>query len=206
MADIVKAGWLQRRTTILKNWKREWFILTSDARLRRVSSPEKQNDRADDTFQLERCREMHIGSEQVPHTIEPPNGSTREQLIELVPSNGDTWTLCAESEDDLLAWATSFVDVRQLHIERMHQQQAQWTNTQIPPARYDFVYYPGNYGSDNSSRIYRTYDGPTHRVILVDRDSYYDNSRDVAAGALTGMALGTLMFLPMLIVLPLMLL
>ena len=40
--DIVKAGWLQRRTTILKNWKSEWFILTSDARLRRMSSPVKQ--------------------------------------------------------------------------------------------------------------------------------------------------------------------
>jgi hypothetical protein len=70
MADIVKAGWLSRRTTLLKNWKREWFILTNDARLRRMSSPDKQYDKADDVFQLSRCRELRIGGEQVPYTIE----------------------------------------------------------------------------------------------------------------------------------------
>ncbi|CAF1222822.1 unnamed protein product [Rotaria sordida] len=117
MADIVKAGWLLRRTTILKNWKREWFILTNDARLRRMSNPDKQFDKADDVFQLSRCRELRIGTEQVPYNIEPPDGSTRAQLMQLVPSEGDPWTLCAESTDDLLAWQTSFDDVRQLHIE-----------------------------------------------------------------------------------------
>jgi hypothetical protein len=196
MTDIVKAGWLQRRTTILKNWNREWFILTRDARLRRMSSPEKQYDKADDVFQLDRCREMRVGSEQVPHTIESPNGSTREQLIELVPSKGDTWTLCAESADDLLAWQTTLDEVRQLYIERLHQSQAQRTNTQIPPGRYEFAYYSSVYGGDYSPRIYRTSDGSTNTIILVDRDSGYDTS-NVAVGAMTGMALGSLMLWPL---------
>ncbi|CAF4068926.1 unnamed protein product, partial [Rotaria magnacalcarata] len=117
MADIVKAGWLFRRTTVLKNWKREWFILTNDARLRRMSDPAKQFDKADDVFQLSRCRELRIGTTQVPYNIDPPEDATRAQLMQLVPGEGDPWTLCAESTDDLLAWQTSFDDVRQLHIE-----------------------------------------------------------------------------------------
>jgi hypothetical protein len=153
MTEIVKAGWLQRRTTILKNWKREWFVLTSDARLLRMSSPIQQYDRADGIFQLNRWREMRIGSEHLSHTIQPPDGSTREQLIELVPSEGDTWILCAESTDDLLAWQTSFDDVRQLYIERMQRQHAQWTNTQIPTSQYDFVYYPSIYGDDYPQQV-----------------------------------------------------
>lgn len=31
--EIVKVGWLQCRTKILKNWKREWFVLTDEARV-----------------------------------------------------------------------------------------------------------------------------------------------------------------------------
>ncbi|CAF1097098.1 unnamed protein product [Adineta ricciae] len=196
MTDIVKAGWLQRRTTILKNWKREWFVLTNDARLRRMASPEKQNDKADDVFELNRCRQIRFGSDEISATVEPPNESTREQLIELVPSKGDIWTLCAESTDDLVAWQTSFEDVRQLYIERMQQQHAQWTNTQIPPNRY--VFY-----SDSSDlpRIYRTSNGQQQpqTVIIVDRDPYYDGCGSIAAGAMTGMALSTMMMWPFLL-------
>ncbi|CAF2414226.1 unnamed protein product [Rotaria sp. Silwood2] len=196
MADIVKAGWLLRRTTILKNWKREWFILTNDARLRRMASPDKQFDKADDVFQLSRCRELRIGTEHVPYNIEPPDGSTRAQMMQLVPSEGDPWTLCAESTDDLLAWQTSFDDVRQLHIERLQQQQAQFNNIQFPSGRYDFADYPGIYQGDYPHQVYRAPDGSTHTVIFVDRGLRYGTGSGIAAGALTGMALGSLMWWP----------
>ncbi|UJR25560.1 hypothetical protein I4U23_006905 [Adineta vaga] len=199
MTDIVKAGWLQRRTTILKNWKREWFILTRDARLRRMASPDKQYDKADEVFELNRCRQIRVGTDQISNTIEPPNGSTCEQLIELVPSKGDIWTLCAESVDDLFAWQTSFEDVRQLYIERTQQQHAQWTNTQIPPNRYDATIYRNViYNSSSSPRIYQTSDGPAQTIIIVDRDSCYDGCGSMAAGAMTGMALGSMMMWPLL--------
>ncbi|CAF0752956.1 unnamed protein product [Adineta steineri] len=198
MTDIVKAGWLQRRTTILKNWKREWFVLTRDARLRRMSSPQKHNEKADEVFELNRCREIRFGSEHIAKTIEPPTDSTREQLMEIVPGSGDTWTLCAESTDDLFAWQTSFDDVRQLYIERMQQLHARWTNTQIPPNRYNYTYYQNIYGdSSDSPRIYETSNGPAPRVIVVDRDPHYSRGGDAAAGVMTGMALGTLMLWPM---------
>jgi hypothetical protein len=196
MADIVKAGWLSRRTTVLKNWKREWFILTNDARLRRMSSPDKQYDKADDVFQLSRCRELRIGSEQVPYNIEPPNGSTRAQMFQLIPSDGDPWTLCAESTDDLLAWQTSFDDVRQLHIERFQQQQAQFNNLQMPRGQYDFAHYPGVYQGNYPHQVYRAPDGSTHTIIFVDRGSRYSTGGAVATGALTGLALGSLMWWP----------
>jgi len=195
MTDVVKAGWLNRRTTVLKNWKREWFVLTNDARLRRMSGPEKQYDKADDVFQLSRCRELRIGSTQVPYNIEPPNGSTRAEMMQLVPSEGDPWTLCAESTDDLLAWQTSFDDVRQLHIERL-QQQASFTNIRLPPGRYDFAHYPGLYEGDIPHQVYRAPDGSTHTVIFVDRGARYASGSDLAAGALTGLALGSLMWWP----------
>jgi hypothetical protein len=198
MADIVKAGWLLRRTTLLKNWKREWFILTNDARLRRMSSPTKQYDTADAVFQLSRCRELRIGAEQVPYDIQPPDGSTRAQMMQLVSSKGDTWTLCCESTDDLLAWQTSFDDVRQLYIERFQQQQQQnqFNNMRLPPGRYDFAHYPGVYQGNYPHQVYRAPDGSTHTVIYVDRRSRYGTGSSVAAGALTGVAVGTLMWWP----------
>jgi len=190
--DIVKAGWLHRRTTILKNWKREWFFLTKDARLHRVSSPDKQQDKADGVFELSRWREMLSGSEQVPSTIEPPNGSTREQLMQLVPSDDDTWTLCAESTDDLLAWRTTFEDVRQSYIERMHQEQVEWTNKQIPTNRNDFASYQGLSYADFPYQTYRAADGSTHTVICVDQYA----RDDITEIPLTGMAFDTFMFRP----------
>lgn len=196
MSDVVKAGWLFRRTTILKNWKREWFILTNDARLRRMSSPAKHFDKAEDVFQLSRCRELRIGATQVPYDIPPPDGAVREQMMQLVPSEGDPWTLCAESTDDLLAWQTSFDDVRQLHIERFQQQQARHDNIQLPAGAYDFAHYPGVYQGDYPHRTYRAADGSTHTIIYVDRDSRYHSGGNLAAGALTGLALGSLMWWP----------
>ncbi|CAF1332195.1 unnamed protein product [Rotaria magnacalcarata] len=196
MADIVKAGWLFRRTTVLKNWKREWFILTNDARLRRMSDPAKQFDKADDVFQLSRCRELRIGTTQVPYNIDPPEDATRAQLMQLVPGEGDPWTLCAESTDDLLAWQTSFDDVRQLHIERLQQQQAQLNNIRFPTGRYDFAHYPGVYQGNFPHQVYRAPDGSTHTVIFVERGARYNDGSGIAAGALTGMAIGSLMWWP----------
>ncbi|CAF3049135.1 unnamed protein product [Rotaria socialis] len=196
MTDIVKAGWLFRRTTVLKNWKREWFILTNDARLRRMSDPAKQFDKADDVFQLSRCRELRIGTTQVPYNIGPPEDATREQLMQLVPGEGDPWTLCAESTDDLLAWQTSFDDVRQLHIERLQQQQAQLNNIRFPPGRYDFAHYPGVYQGNFPHQVYRAPDGSTHTVIFVERGARYNGGSGIATGALAGMAIGSLMWWP----------
>jgi hypothetical protein len=196
MTDIVKAGWLQRRTTVLKTWKREWFILTDDARLRRMSSPDKQYEKADDVFQLSRCRELRIGADQVAYNIDPPSDSTRAQMIQLVPSEGDPWTLCAESTDDLLAWQTSFDAVRQLHIERLQQQQAQFNGIQLPAGRYDFAYHPGVYRGNYPHQVCRAADGSTYTVVYVDRGSRYGTGSGLAAGALTGLAIGSLMWWP----------
>jgi hypothetical protein len=198
--DIIRAGWLERRTTILKNWKREWFVLRSDARLCRMSSPEKQYDKADGVLQLNRCREMRFGQKQVDCAIEPPNGSTREYLMELVPSDGDTWTLYAESMDDLVAWQIAFEDVRQLYIENLHRQRTQQTNTQIPSGRCNSVYYRRVYDDDCIREVYRSPDGTRHTVILVDRD-YYDPYDDMTSGAVTGMAVASLMLIPLLFLL-----
>ncbi|CAF3425432.1 unnamed protein product [Rotaria socialis] len=204
MADIVKAGWLFRRTTVLKNWKREWFILTNDARLRRISDPVKQFDKADDVFQLSRCRELNFGAERVPHNIDPPRDATRAQLMQLVPSEGDPWALCAESTDDLLAWQTSFNDVRQLYIERLQQQQTQYNSTRLSSRRYDCIYYSSVYPDDFSQHIYYTPNGSTQTIILVDRDPRCDAGSDIATGAFISVAIGTCMLLPFLM-LPLLL-
>lgn len=196
MTDIVKAGWLFRRTTVLKNWKREWYILTKDARLRRMSGPEKQFEKADDVFQLQRCRELRIGPTQVTYNIEPPENGSRDQMMQLVPSEGDTWTLCAESTDDLLAWQTSFDDVRQFYIEQVQQQHMQYANLRMPMGRYDFAHYPGLYEGNYPHHVYRSADGSTHTIIYVDRHARYNSGSDIAAGALTGLALGSLMWWP----------
>jgi hypothetical protein len=118
--------------------------------------------------------------------------------MELVPNEGDIWTLSAESTDDLLAWQTSFDDVRQLYIERMQRQQAQSTNARIPSNRYDFSYQQDVYNGGYPHQVYRASDGSTHTIIIVDRDSgYYRGGDNIAAGALSGMAVGSLMLWPM---------
>jgi len=170
--------------------------LTNDARLRRMESPDKEYDKADGVFQLSKCRELRIGAEQVPYTIEPPSDSTRAQLMELISSDGETWTLCAESPDDLLAWQTSFDEVRQLHIERLQQQHAQFNNVRLPPGRYDFANYPGIYSGSYPHHVYQAPDGSTHTIVFVDRASRYRGGDGLAAGAMTGLAVGSLMWWP----------
>jgi hypothetical protein len=196
--DVIRAGWLYRRTTVLKNWKREWFILTNDARLCRMPSPDKQYEKAEGVLQLNRCREMRFGQDQVDYKIEPPNEATREYLMELVPSDGDTWTLYAESTDDLVAWQMAFEDVRQLYIENMQRQHAQRTNTQIPSGRGRSVRYRRVFDGDCTREVYLVPDGSTYTVFLVDDDVYSDPCLDAARGAAAGLAIGSLIMLPLL--------
>jgi hypothetical protein len=78
--------------------------------------------------------------------------------MQLVANEGDIWTLCAESVDDSMVWQISFEDVRQAYIERVQQEEAKLTNSQIPPKRGDFEYEQGIYEDDYPYWIYRAAD------------------------------------------------
>lgn len=175
---IIKSGWLQRRTTILKNWKREWFVLTDDARLLRMISPKRIYEKPDDIFHINQLQEIRVGSEQVLNNIEPPSQSTRDYLMSLVPIDGDTWDLYAESSDDLLSWKISLEDAHTVCIEHMKQARDQSRNEEVSSKEDDLI---SRY-QDLSERLqphktYREEDGLIYTSLFGNKDSPFDISK-----------------------------
>ncbi|CAF1267775.1 unnamed protein product [Didymodactylos carnosus] len=193
MGDIVKAGWLHRQTKILKNWKKQWFTLSNDGRLRYFDSPDKQFDVADDVFFLNKCKEIKAGG-QIDPSLKIPLEFSTQQVFQIISNDNSVWTLIAESEDDVMAWQLAFEEVRRLHVQRLQQTGVIPTNFSIPANHY-VLNYPGEYDGEYPHQVYMGPDGRTHTVVFVDRSRYYHG--DAALGAFTGLAIGSLLFWPL---------
>ncbi|KAL8567221.1 hypothetical protein ACOMHN_046631 [Nucella lapillus] len=109
--DIAKAGWLQRQSTVLHRWKKNWFVLYRDGVLRYFESQE--SPRAEEVFTLRSCCSLiKTGPEVEPVT--PPEGvsSGKACLLELVMRDRGSMVLCAESLDDMKAWQYALEEAR----------------------------------------------------------------------------------------------
>ncbi|XP_078266880.1 pleckstrin homology domain-containing family B member 2 [Rhinoraja longicauda] len=105
----IKSGWLLRQSTILKRWKNNWFDLWSSGQLfyyddqLRVDMEDKIHIKVD-------C--VNIRSEYECRDFQPPEGKSKDCLLQILCRDGRTINLCAESPDDCLAWTIALQDVR----------------------------------------------------------------------------------------------
>ncbi|ESN95259.1 hypothetical protein HELRODRAFT_193605 [Helobdella robusta] len=154
--EIAKAGWLFRQSTILKRWKKNWFVLYRDGSFKYYE--DRQHNSAEDVIEMNvDCSDVFS---EVLH-VTPPHHLDASCLFSLKKVNGDVWLLCAENIDDKKAWEFVLNDARLLP-------------PYIPPPPYN-VAYPNNH--------YNVYDGVTYTSMpayyqqhQIPYDHHYQNS------------------------------
>uniref|UniRef100_Q96CS7-2 Isoform 2 of Pleckstrin homology domain-containing family B member 2 n=1 Tax=Homo sapiens TaxID=9606 RepID=Q96CS7-2 len=106
---FVKSGWLLRQSTILKRWKKNWFDLWSDGHLIYYDDQTRQNIE-DKVHMPMDCINIRTGQEC--RDTQPPDGKSKDCMLQIVCRDGKTISLCAESTDDCLAWKFTLQDSR----------------------------------------------------------------------------------------------
>ncbi|XP_012505388.1 PREDICTED: pleckstrin homology domain-containing family B member 2 isoform X1 [Propithecus coquereli] len=216
---FVKSGWLLRQSTILKRWKKNWFDLWLDGHLIYYDDQTRQSIE-DKVHMPVDCINIRVGHEC--RDIQPPDGKSKDCMLQIVCRDGKTISLCAESTDDCLAWKFTLQDSRTntayVGSAVMTDETAVVSSpppytayaTPTPEQAYGYGPYGGAYPA-GTQVVYAAngqafavpyqypYAGlygqqPTNQVII--RERYRDSDSDLAlgmlAGAATGMALGSL--------------
>uniref|UniRef100_A0A8B9PNT0 Pleckstrin homology domain containing B1 n=1 Tax=Apteryx owenii TaxID=8824 RepID=A0A8B9PNT0_APTOW len=101
---LLKSGWLWRQSSILRRWKRSWFVLYLDGALVYYHD-ESQREEEGSISLRPGCRDVRVGREC--RAVQPPEGKSRDCLLALALRDGSATTLCAESEDDASARQTA---------------------------------------------------------------------------------------------------
>ncbi|KAK3734096.1 hypothetical protein RRG08_000011 [Elysia crispata] len=145
--DIAKAGWLYRQSSVLRRWKKHWFVLDRQGDLRYFESPE--TPRAEERIVI-RAGVIHINSGKQCRPSDPPDahGYTKEGFLELVMRDKESMLLCAESVDDMRAWQIALEEARTLGFEARHPGVTNTTTIIAAPGHspygYSYAYnYPG---------------------------------------------------------------
>ncbi|XP_043383431.1 pleckstrin homology domain-containing family B member 1 isoform X2 [Chelonia mydas] len=106
---LMKSGWLWRQSSILRRWKRNWFVLWLDGGLVYYQD-ETQRDLEGRIHIKFNCRDIKTGREC--RDVQPPEGKSRDCLMTIVLRDGSKVTLCAESEDDAVAWKMAVLEAK----------------------------------------------------------------------------------------------
>ncbi|NXU20425.1 PKHB1 protein, partial [Pardalotus punctatus] len=188
---LVKSGWLWRQSSILRRWKRNWFVLYLDGSLVYYHD-ETQRDMDGRIHIKYSCRDVRIGREC--KDVQPPEGRSRDCLLTVVLRDGSKTTLCAESEDDAVAWKMAVLEAKS-------------TPVRLPPATTaTSTEVGGPAAAGGASRALPPAHAPfslaapgvTH--VIVREDPYRVSGDQMAlgllAGAATGAALGSFMWMP----------
>ncbi|NWR77838.1 PKHB1 protein, partial [Centropus unirufus] len=191
---LVKSGWLWRQSSILRRWKRNWFVLYLDGSLVYYHD-ETQRDMDGRIHIQHRCRDVRSGREC--GDVQPPEGKGRDCLLTIVLRDGSKTTLCAESQDDALAWKMAVLEAKSTPV-RFHPAAA---GTAPPRVEVSL----GKQGSrcPLAAQLIPPFfclpaPGVTHVIV---REEPYRVSGDqmalgLLAGAATGAALGSFMWMP----------
>ncbi|NXD45333.1 PKHB1 protein, partial [Copsychus sechellarum] len=181
---LVKSGWLWRQSSILRRWKRNWFVLYLDGSLVYYHD-ETQRDMDGRIHIKYSCRDVRIGREC--KDVQPPEGRSRDCLLTVVLRDGSKTTLCAESEDDAVAWKMAVLEAKSTPVRLCPPEQG---------------HHPGmGFGIQDLGMerpLSLAAPGVTH--VIVREDPYRVSGDQMAlgllAGAATGAALGSFMWMP----------
>ncbi|NWR00258.1 PKHB1 protein, partial [Paradoxornis webbianus] len=196
---LVKSGWLWRQSSILRRWKRNWFVLYLDGSLVYYHD-ETQRDMDGRIHIKYSCRDVRIGREC--KDVQPPEGRSRDCLLTVVLRDGSKTTLCAESEDDAVAWKMAVLESKSTPVRLCPPEQRHHPGTGFGIQNLGWESkVPGATGK----KVGRGWmpplmaaPGVTH--VIVREDPYRVSGDQMAlgllAGAATGAALGSFMWMP----------
>lgn len=184
--EVAKAGWLLKRSGILKRWKKYWFALTIDGYFRCFESPDDLIAKQTLIMSSE-VVSISIGGDV--EGVPPPETHRSEDLIKInaATARNDSWILCADNLDDMLAWQLALEQARLMERQQIGgsggigggaQSAAFFEQRQLPDEVYDIIennpnngypmYYRGtNYYGNYPSRVLQTPRGPV-TVVYVD--------------------------------------
>ncbi|NXF54381.1 PKHB1 protein, partial [Oceanites oceanicus] len=183
---LVKSGWLWRQSSILRRWKRNWFVLYLDGSLVYYHD-ETQRDMDGRIHVKYSCRDVRTGREC--RDVQPPEGKSRDCLLTVVLRDGSKTTLCAESKDDAVAWKIAVLEAKSTPV-RLH------------PLKEGHGLRAGDGVPSPTPQLIPLFclaaPGVTH--VIVREDPYRVSGDQMAlgllAGAATGAALGSFMWMP----------
>ncbi|NXW52022.1 PKHB1 protein, partial [Nyctiprogne leucopyga] len=192
---LVKSGWLWRQSSILRRWKRNWFVLYLDGSLVYYHDA-TQRDMDGRIHVKYSCRDVRTGREC--RDVQPPEGKNRDCLLTLVLRDSSKTTLCAESEDDAVAWKMAVLEAKATPV-RLHPQKDGCCPS---PGSGQGVgggwCVPPRHPLSSPHFLPFTAPGVTH--VIVREDPYRVSGDQMAlgllAGAATGAALGSFMWMP----------
>ncbi|KAF1421012.1 Pleckstrin homology domain-containing family B member 2, partial [Spheniscus magellanicus] len=179
---LVKSGWLWRQSSILRRWKRNWFVLYLDGSLVYYHD-ETQRDMDGRIHIKYSCRDVRTGREC--RDVQPPDGKSRDCLLTVVLRDGSKTTLCAESEDDAVAWKMAVLEAKSTPV-RLHPPK------RGAPSRHGLRAGVGG-GYTNPSTPHPGADAELRDPYRVSGDQM---ALGLLAGAATGAALGSFMWMP----------
>ncbi|XP_063807253.1 pleckstrin homology domain-containing family B member 1 isoform X2 [Pseudophryne corroboree] len=183
---VVKSGWLWRQSSLLRRWKRHWFDLWMDGGLVYYTDESRQN-MEEQILLKSNC--VNVKSGQECGDMLPPEGSCQDFLLTVEMRDRSKLYLCAESEDDAVAWKMALEDARfhPVHVYNPYDDNYQT----VPVNAHQAVYIDHGY----CGRGYAP--GLTHVIVRDDRDAYGEQmALGLLAGALTTSALSSLIWLP----------
>ncbi|XP_071023444.1 pleckstrin homology domain-containing family B member 1-like [Oncorhynchus clarkii lewisi] len=169
---LLKSGWLWRQTSILKRWKLNWCDLWIDGSLVFYKTDSRREFEHRVGLKTS-CVSIKSGLESA--GLSPPENQPSENMVVVQLRDGSTVILCANSEDEALAWNLTILEARR---------------NPFPYDPYDDSYQ--SVPMDGNNTIYLTPGSGTHH-ILIQRDPYEGIGEQVALGLLAGMAAGAAM-------------
>ncbi|KAM4048568.1 pleckstrin homology domain-containing family B member 1 isoform 2-T4 [Anomaloglossus baeobatrachus] len=183
---LVKSGWLWRQSSVLRRWKKHWFDLWMDGRL--LYYPDESRRRIEESILLRNnCANVRSGQEC--GDIPPPGGSNQESLLTIDMRDHSRLLLCAESEDDAVAWKFALQDARSqpVYIYNPYDDNYQTVPVNSHQAVYvDHGCYGPGYGP-----------GVAHVIIRDERRTFGDNMAvALMTGALATSALSSFVWMP----------
>ncbi|KTF83920.1 hypothetical protein cypCar_00019375 [Cyprinus carpio] len=211
---FVKSGWLHRQSTILRRWKRNWFDLWSDGRLV-FYDDQQRRDMEDEIHMKVDC--INIRNASACRDLMPPEGKSKDSLLQIVCRDGRVISICADSADDALAWTMALQDAR-LNTMVQHPQVgfAEDSVASAPPPYSELnptpqVFCPDGYGGyvphppPYATQMVYSADGQQYAVAypylyqggyapgvnhVIVQERRRDDTGDVALGMLAGAATG----------------
>ncbi|XP_031428145.1 si:ch211-176g13.7 [Clupea harengus] len=106
---LMKSGWLWRKTSMLKRWKHNWCDLWIDGSLVFYKS-DSRRDYETRVGLKNSCINVRSGLECA--GVIPPDNQPRENLLVVTMRDGSDIILCANSEDEALAWKLTIMEAK----------------------------------------------------------------------------------------------
>ncbi|XP_041656740.1 si:ch211-176g13.7 [Cheilinus undulatus] len=172
---LLKSGWLWRQTSVLKRWKLNWCDLWIDGSLCFYKSENRRDLEQRISLKIT-CVDVRSGLEC--GDVNPPESNPKENRIVIQLRDGSNVNLCANSEDESIAWKLSLLETKRNPVFTYDPYDDSYQ--EIPINRYQTVYITPGLGPG------------THQVI-VQRDPFDGVMENLALGLLAGVAAGTAM-------------